>query len=508
MNRRTLLRGAAALLAGAGGLRLFPSAPREVHAFGEVPNGAGGLLLPPGSRAERVLEVFLYGGLSQYESFYCVPDHGQNDKTGYHLFLASGDVDVAVSACGLTGELAEPFAQDTSGQLVHLGPFVAPLRERPDIIERMRISITAHDLEPHEGAIPLALAGRPLGHPASAGLGAHVQRYFAEREALAGGNRGAPFAYVLSSTALNVSPNDNVNSAVATGLHPGAARPLLLKTDAPSKLTSLLERSALGGARGAYDAAMQGYVDRYRARLRWGGSGEVIRSPRAADVAAAHAALANSDVLVDVLEPKLLEPKGADHCGDTAPIGTTAMNLRLAAHLLTHPTAPARYCCVVDAGLLKADGGGGYDTHYELPHTQARNLSHTLRELARLIRKPGEDAAGKIDLDETLVVLTTEFGRTPYLQGAKGRNHWPYGYPIVFIGGPIRGPQRGVFGATTADARAQVASSPQENRIAALLALGIWPFSPEAFSVSDVPGASGEIEAAALVLSRQLGLQS
>ena len=107
-----------------------------------------------------------------------------------------------------------------------------------------------------------------------------------------------------------------------------------------------------------------------------------------------------------------------------------------------------------------------------------------------------------------MIVLPTEFGRTPYAQGGgKGRNHWPYGYPITFIGGPVRGAGKGVFGACTADGKATMTSStPQENRIAALMALGIWPFAQESYNVSDVPGATTEAEAAKLVKERQLGI--
>jgi hypothetical protein len=47
--------------------------------------------------------------------------------------------------------------------------------------------------------------------------------------------------------------------------------------------------------------------------------------------------------------------------------------------------------------------------------------------------------------------------------------------------------------------------TPSENRIAALLALGIWPFAQEAFAVSDVPDATGEIDAAMRAMQLFLG---
>ena len=44
-------------------------------------------------------------------------------------------------------------------------------------------------------------------------------------------------------------------------------------------------------------------------------------------------------------------------------------------------------------------------------------------------------------LSETLVCLVTEFGRTPKINKALGRDHWPDAYSIVFAGAGIRGGQ-------------------------------------------------------------------
>jgi hypothetical protein len=41
--------------------------------------------------------------------------------------------------------------------------------------------------------------------------------------------------------------------------------------------------------------------------------------------------------------------------------------------------------------------------------------------------------------------------------------------------------------------------------MAALLALGIWPFAQEAFAVSDVPGATAELAAALSTIQFVLG---
>ena len=49
-------------------------------------------------------------------------------------------------------------------------------------------------------------------------------------------------------------------------------------------------------------------------------------------------------------------------------------------------------------------------------------------------------------LDSTLVVWCGEFGRTPVLQGNKGRDHSPYGFSVWMACGGIRGGQ--TIGAT------------------------------------------------------------
>ena len=78
----------------------------------------------------------------------------------------------------------------------------------------------------------------------------------------------------------------------------------------------------------------------------------------------------------------------------------------------------------------------------------------------------------------------------------------------AFIGGPIRPGAGGIHGAIGPDGIADTYAQPAENRIAALLALGIWPFAQEAFAVSDVRGAGTEEDAAAAVTRNILGVAS
>jgi hypothetical protein len=124
------------------------------------------------------------------------------------------------------------------------------------------------------------------------------------------------------------------------------------------------------------------------------------------------------------------------------------------------------------------------------------------------VNKPGENDPNKIDLDKTMIILNQEFGRAPTAQnGGFGRNHWPYGYAQVYIGGPITEGQHGVYGSIEESGQATTFTTPTENRIAALLAMGIWPFDQAGYSNSEVQDQVEDAAAVVDVTKRVLGYQ-
>jgi hypothetical protein len=80
---------------------------------------------------------------------------------------------------------------------------------------------------------------------------------------------------------------------------------------------------------------------------------------------------------------------------------------------------------------------GGWDTHGDNFTRVAEKGAVLDQALAALIADL--DAAGK--LDETLIVLATEFGRTPTIQTDRdnGRNHYPQAFSCLLAGGGIKG---------------------------------------------------------------------
>jgi len=470
--------------------------------FGAFPTGTDSVQIPPGERAKKILEIFLYGGVSPWETLYFVRDYGsptdpQYPNTQYYAYQTSNTS--AVQRCG-AADITTPrtFAPDANTASVEIGPFAARLFDRTDVTDRMRIVVQKHTLEPHEAAVPMALTGRPVGQPNAAGLGAHVQR--ALRDGGLTPDRASPYAYVFATGGVS---SDNIAAAAAAGAHPSGARPLLIKTDNAAGFTKLLSRSTIGAGRANHDAMIAAYLDQYQARLSWPGQGRV-RSARTDDFAVAFNTTRSSDAIHSVLSDDLFAARSGTSCTVTRR-SIPHISLNAARRLLTHPTEPAAYVCVSDVGLYEASGGGGYDTHTENARDTSTNLDNVLQALLEIINPPGEHDPTKISLDDTLIILNTEFGRTPGRQGATGRNHHPYGYATAFIGGPIMNAHKGVSGAIGRDGVATSFATPAENRMAALLAMGIWPFAAEGFNVADSPGATGELDAAQKAAAKFLG---
>jgi len=89
----------------------------------------------------------------------------------------------------------------------------------------------------------------------------------------------------------------------------------------------------------------------------------------------------------------------------------------------------------------------GWDTHTRnFPIMKEFNLPQFDQTLSGLM---GDlDARGL--LDETLIVVLSEMGRTPKINGNGGRDHWTYCYSVFLAGAGIRGGS--VYGASDAHA--------------------------------------------------------
>jgi len=106
-------------------------------------------------------------------------------------------------------------------------------------------------------------------------------------------------------------------------------------------------------------------------------------------------------------------------------------------------------CRMVEAGRpLVTIRNGHWDTHSQNAWCLKELLAPSLDQaLSALVVDLGQRGL----LDSTLVVVATEFGRSPRINSRAGRDHWPAAFSIVMAGGGIDGGR--AVGATDAHGR-------------------------------------------------------
>lgn len=122
--------------------------------------------------------------------------------------------------------------------------------------------------------------------------------------------------------------------------------------------------------------------------------------------------------------------------------------------------------CILARNLLEADAGtrfvyiydGDHWDHHSGIFDRSRKWNHYTtcprldKGLVSLMRdlssRPGK-AGGSSLLDETLIVATSEFGRTAEMNPVAGRDHWRQTYTSLYAGGGVVGGR--ILGATNAD---------------------------------------------------------
>jgi len=452
----------------------------------------------------KILEIYLRAGASQWESLWLPGNASAPNFSDFDLgapntapFPSGNSANSAdtldlsqVSWSDHTSDVpCEPpdippsstdamlFAAQTSpgGGNIYWGAPTRPIFNRNDIFSRCRMITQYHDLLPHEAAIPFALTGSRLGNPRLAGTGAAVQR----RDRALNPDQLLPVSYVLH----NGSPFD-INFAAATGMHPGAARPLVIQL---GDSNSFFENLGRTGITPESDDLLLALRHEYRDRLRFRGAGKTVRSAGFDGYWTAAELLESAPTLQTLFENEILVvDSNVARCAEVTGLSSGLFRgiktqLHAAASLLS--TGPAKYVCTIDRGIA-----GSYDTH-QINHmeTICSNMYNVTHHLADIIHHPINNPTGQIDLDETLVVIHTEFGREPWIENGRGRDHWPYGFVTTLIGGPIPtgGPSIGGGidsgdGMTHTDFR----YTPADVRGALLEVAGIDPFADGNFNVA------------------------
>ena len=131
-------------------------------------------------------------------------------------------------------------------------------------------------------------------------------------------------------------------------------------------------------------------------------------------------------------DPKIRESYG-DHLG--------GQSILLARRLTEAGVPIVQVCCA--AGDLNGSVGDMWDTHGDNFNRLKKKLLPVFdRGTSALL----QDLSDRGTLDETLIAVLTDFGRTPKINGGAGRDHYPSVYSVALAGGGIRGGQ--VYGSS------------------------------------------------------------
>ena len=396
LTRRELLRNSSL---GFGGLALsgLYGAPVEAHFQ---------------ARAKSVIFLFMEGGVSQVDSFDYKPllakHHGEDPRK------AIGEIEA--TQFGNVGKVMKsPWEFKQRGQcgawISDLFPHVAELADELAIIRSMTSNFPEHTSACYYLHSGLGLQGRPsMGAWASYGLGSE--------------NENFPGYVVLNGGQIPSGGLDNFSNGFLPATHRGN---LLNALGTP--LANVKPNEKIAQA--------QEIKRRLAQQLNRGTAGgvEALESAIANHELAARMQLAIPEVMsLDGETEATKKLYGFD--AEYKHTQTYARECLIARRLIE------RGVRFVELTIPMVNGYQRWDAHNDLVTNHSTNARAVDQPIAGLIR----DLKSRGLLDETLVVWTGEFGRTPFAQGGKGRDHNEYGFSLWMAGGGVK---PGVtFGAT------------------------------------------------------------
>jgi hypothetical protein len=359
-------------------------------------------------RAKRVIFLFMAGGPSQLDLFVPKPrlvgDHGQ--RVGV-TNLPRG-IPVGTEKFLTLGPAAEFAPRGQSGAMIsNLLPYLAGVADELCFLHGMQVDNPAHDLATLQFNTGVINEVRPsMGAWTSYGLGtenANLPSYisiFAGSDVRDRGSAFLPAAH--QGTAIGTIPKDPKESAIRFLNDPQTTR------DAQRRqidLVQAMNRRLL--TRVVEDRVMEGAMDSFELAFRM-----QAETPRLVDLSGE--------------SPATLKLYGVDE-------QPTDKNAR--ACLL------ARRLCEAGVRFVQVTIGG-WDHHGNIRNELPKTCAQADRPVAGLIA----DLKARGLLDDTLVIWSGEFGRTPWSQDLSGtapiethgREHQPESFTAFLAGGGVR----------------------------------------------------------------------
>ncbi|MCR9292518.1 MAG: DUF1501 domain-containing protein, partial [bacterium] len=370
------------------------------------------------AKAKSVILCYLSGGISHVDSFDPKPKleqlHGQPMP-----------VSVARTQFNQNGRVfASPFRFQPCGQsgleISEIFPHISQCADRLAVVRSMTTSVNEHA----QGNFALHTGFPFLGHPSA---GAWISY------GLGSANDNLP-TYVVLQSGGAVAPHGGVG-LFGNGYLPGQHQASILQADQEPPIENI--QAGLPADLQSSQLRLIRQFDEHYARET--GDPQV------------EAAIQNYETAFRMQSsiPDLCDLSQESHAtrrlyGLDDPHPTKAAYARQA--LLARRMVEQGVRFVELSCLTENIGAGGapnpWDQHGDLEKGHRAMAYQVDQPIAALIK----DLEARGMLDETLIVFTGEFGRTPFSQGTNGRDHNPFGFSLWLAGGGVRGGS--VLGAT------------------------------------------------------------
>ena len=370
-------------------------------------------------RAKNVIFCYMSGGVSHVDSFDPKPElarrHGKPMPVPVKptMFNNNGNI------------MASPWEARPRGQsgivMTDLFPKIGALVDDLAVIRSMTSKVNEHA----QGNYFFHTGFPFMGHPSA---GAWVSY------GLGSENKDLPGFVVLQSGAA-VPPHGGVG-LYSSGYLPGQHEASILKVDADPALPNIkpLERDSLQRKRLQFirevdeafaktasepqvEAAIRNYETAYRMQAA---------VPDLCDIRG------ESEAIKKLYGLDSSHPQKAAY----------ARQCLVARRLVERGVRFVELSCLTENGIGAGNGPNPWDQHGQLKQGHGLMAEQVDQPIAALL----QDLKSRGLLDQTLVLFSGEFGRTPFSQGSDGRDHNPYGFSLWLAGGGIKGGT--VYGAT------------------------------------------------------------
>lgn len=365
----------------------------------------------PAAKAKSVILCYMSGGVSQVDSFD--PKPLLNEMHGQPM-----PVKVERTQFNNNGQVfGSPFSFAKHGEsgleVSEIFPEIASCADHLAVVRSMTTKVNEHA----QGNFAMHSGFPFLGHPSA---GAWISY------GLGSANENLP-SYVVLQSGGAIAPHGGVG-LFGNGFLPGEHQASILKADAAQAIDNIRPGQKLELQRSRLDFVRQ--MDTYFASL--------------AGDAHVDAAIKNYETAFRMQSaiPSICDISGETEAtrrlygvDDAEPRKAAfARQALLARRLVEQGVRFVELSCLTQ-GIGAGGAANPWDQHGELEKGHRAMAYQVDQPIAGLIKDL--DARGL--LDETLIVFTGEFGRTPFSQGSNGRDHNPFGFSMWLAGGGIRG---------------------------------------------------------------------